>query len=99
MERLSRKVYCILCVLLLLAGLAVAGMQAPKRSLLTAKDVSACELVYNEYWSSEWNTCVSGSGASCYFCEYTDRNGSYSCQEAADPAVGKVCWSIDYQIP
>jgi hypothetical protein len=74
MERFSERAR-LTFVVLTLAGLAVAGAQVPN-----PKNATGCGLIYETYYSQ--GQCVSGSGG-CYYCEYTNRWGTFGCIEAA----------------
>jgi hypothetical protein len=86
MERVSTRARWTFALLLVLAGLAVAGAQGPR-----TKNASGCALVRDTFYNNGY--CDSGSGG-CYYCEYSDPNGTFACNEAPNPADGIRCYPL-----
>jgi hypothetical protein len=92
--RLSKRAWLTMTLLMLVAYLASANAQVPKQGPRHRKNSSGCTSPPGRYYFN--GGCAFGSGG-CYYCEHTDRDGTYGCYEAPDPADGISCTALDYQ--
>jgi hypothetical protein len=87
MVRVSTRARLIVALLLTVACLAAAGARGTN-----PKNASGCTSIRNTYYNNGY--CDGGSGG-CYYCEYSDRYGTYGCYEAPNPADGIQCAPLD----
>ena len=96
-EKISKELCWTLALLGLFSGLALAGVSpVPKKVPLKPKNSSACDFVEGYNYSDVVGGCLEGAG-SCYDCEFTNRNGTLHCWQAANPDEGDSCNGTEFQ--
>lgn len=92
--RLSKRAWLTMTLLVLFTYLTSANAKVPKQIPRHPKNSSGCTSQPGTHYSNGY--CASGPGG-CYYCEHTDRDGTFGCYEAPDPADGVSCFALDYQ--